>query len=202
MRKTSASPGPSSAGPQASQASAWRHFLPGTCSPRRKPARSIRSTNPSQCRLYNAKRQISALPARALRQGEAGKSKRETPEGGPETSPSPLTEETPMPDRVMIARMRRAEWTDGSVGTVPSRYPDTHHRQAGRSPTTSRAVGVQARTLELLGATRLGGRDGPGSATLGLAASFYAAEAARLSPRLHADRQPLSLPPVHFAGRD
>jgi hypothetical protein len=45
-------------------AMAWRHFLPGTSSPRRKPSRPIRSTSPSQCRLYDAKRQISALPAR------------------------------------------------------------------------------------------------------------------------------------------
>ena len=48
---------------------AWRHFRPGTSSPRRKPARPIRSTSSSQYRLYDAKRQISALPARPSLQG-------------------------------------------------------------------------------------------------------------------------------------
>src|SRR6202166_5100628 len=63
-------------------------------------------------------------------------------------------------------------------------------------PTTSRAVGVQARTLELLELRGLADEmPRPGR-------QFLWRRQARLSPRLHADRQPLSLPPVHFAGRD
>ncbi len=72
-------------------------------------------------------------------------------------------------------------------------------------PTTSRAVGVQARTLELLELRGLADemvRIG----NPGLAASFYGGGKRGYplagATRLHADRQPLSLPPVHFAGRD
>ena len=65
-----------------------------------------------------------------------------------------------MLDRVLIVR-RRADRTDGRAGTVPSRYPRTHHRQAGRPPDDvpcRRRTGADAGVAR---AARPGGRDGP-----------------------------------------
>src|SRR5260370_33103259 len=113
----------------------------------------------------------SASPARPVLLEEVGKGRSEAPEGGPETSPSPSTEETPMPDRVLIVGAGPTGLTAAlelSRLGIAVRIID---KQAA-PPTTSRAVGVQARTLELVELrglademVRLGNP--------GLAASFY-----------------------------
>src|SRR5438132_10808914 len=50
-------------------------------------------------------------------------------------------------------------------------------------------------------AARIGGRDGTAWQPRPCRQLLWRRQA-RLSPRLYADRPPLSLPPVHFAGRD